>query len=273
MFIKTIFILLLFLSSLSSYDKIIIGTIDAEAESKFSKFQALADYLQKELNRKDIKFAVEIPKDINTAIKLINEKKLDIFIDSVYPILVVQKQTDISIEAKRWKKGSEGYKSVVFTKKESNINKIKDLVGKSVAFEDNFSTTAYFIPKRVFEKNGLIVSNEAISSNVKYSFARSEQNAAAWVLFSKVDVAVTDDVTFKSFNQNLFKVIYKSRLIPRHLVSFSKKISPSLKKEILTILFNMDKKQKGKDVLTHFSKTKKFSPLTKDDIDFLKDFN
>lgn len=269
-FFKSLLLIILFSSSIQANEVITIGTIDGEPENKFLKFEAISKYLQKKLNRKNLQINVEIPKDTNTAIQLINENKLHIFIDSVYPTIIVQKKTGLTIETKRWKKGKEGYKSIIFTKKDSNINSIIDLEGKTIAFENEFSTSAYYIPKKAIEKHGLLVSNEEKAKSVRYSFARSEDNATVWVLFGKVDAAAIDDITFNSLDKNLYKVIYKSELIPRHLVSFSKNINIKLKKEILDILYNMHKDDEGKEVLNKFSKTKKFSPLKKDELKLLK---
>ncbi len=269
---KAVFTVLFFISNLYALEIITIGTIDSEPQDKFSKFEPLSLYLQKKLNNQNLTINTEIPKDINTAIKLIQNKKLDIFIDSVYPTLLVQKKTGITIEAKRWKKGSEGYKSVIFTRKDSAINSIKDLRGKTIAFEDEYSTSAYYIPKKVIEKHGLMVSNKSDNKSVMYSFARTENNTATWLLFKKVDASVTDDVTYGSFDQSLFKVIYKSELIPRHLVSFSKRINQKLKKQILDILFSMHKNTEGLAVLKVFSKTRKFSHLNEKDLKVMKEF-
>lgn len=271
--IKLVFAILFFSATVYAQSSITIGTIDSEPEEKFEKFEKLSNYLQKKLHKKNIKVNVEIPKDINTAIKLINENQLDIFIDSVYPTLLIKKKTDIVIACKRWKKGSEGYKSLIFVNKNSSINSIEDLKGKTIAFEDEFSTSSYYIPKKAIEKHGLTLSNSGQPKSLKYSFARSEKNTAVWVLYKKVDAAATDDLTFNSFDKNLFKVIYKSKLIPRHLVSFSKRIDTKLKKEIVEILHSMHKDKEGQKVLKSFSKTKKFSALKQSDLEVLKDFD
>jgi len=269
---KAVFAILFFISNIYALEIITIGTIDSEPQDKFSKFEALSSYVQKKLNNQNLKINTEIPKDINTAIKLIQDKKLDIFIDSVYPTLLVQNKTGIVIEAKGWKKGSEGYKSVIFTKKDSLISSLKDLSGKTIAFEDEYSTSAYYIPRKVIENHGLMVSNKGGNKSVMYSFARTENNTATWLLFNKVDAAVTDDVTYGSFDQSLFKVIYTSELIPRHLVSFSKKINQKLRRQILDILFSMHKNTEGLAVLKEFSKTAKFSHLNEKDLKVMQEF-
>ena len=244
---------------------ITIGTIDGEPEAKLSKFEALANYLQKKLSQKNINIKVEIPKDMATAIKLIKNKKLDIFIDSLYPTLKVQDKTNIQINLKRWKNNSAGYNSIIFVKKNSDINNIQDLKGKTIAFEDPFSTSSYFVPKKALERQKLVLSNEEKNKeHIKYVFSKNEMNSSAWVVFGKVDAATTDSVTFNKFDKKLYKIIYKSDFIARQLVSFSKNIKAELKKEIIDILLNMHNDLEGKIALRNFSETKKFS-LIKDE--------
>lgn len=259
--IKLAILTTLLLSNIEANKILTIGTIDGEAENKLSKFELISKYLENKLIDKKIKVNVEIPKNINEAIDFINAKKLDIFIDSVYPTLIIQKKTDITIEAKRWKKGQEGYKSIIFTKRNNNINSIMDLKGKTIAFEDNFSTSAYYVPKKAIEKKGIFLSKKKEKDKLAYLFSGSEENTEAWIIFDKVDVAATDNLTYKSFNKNQYKIIYQSSLIPRQLVSFSKRIKPTLKKEILDILLDMHNKKEGKTILKEFSNTKKFSKI------------
>ena len=268
---RLIILSVILFSNIYGNNQITLGTIDSEPKEKIYKFQIFADYLQKKLKKKNIKVNVEIAKDVNTAVQLINNKEMDIYIDSVYPTLLVKKDTDITTVCKRWKKGKEGYKSFIFTKKDSNIEKISDLKGKTIVFEDKYSTSGYYIPKKAILNEGLNLAQDGKSDSVNFIFSKSEQNSVAWLMFGKADAAVLDDKTFNSLDQNLFKVIYKSQLIPRHLVSFSKNIDEDLKTDILNILYGMEKESEGINVLKKFSKTKKFSPLTIQDKIILKD--
>lgn len=258
------FIFIIYMNTANA-SSITIGTIDGEPEAKLSKFEALANYLQKKLSQKNININVEIPKDMATAIKLIKNKKLDIFIDSLYPTLKIQDKTNIQINLKRWKDNSAGYNSIIFVKRNSDINNIQDLKGKTIAFEDPFSTSSYFVPKKALERQKLVLSNEEKNKeHIKYVFSKNEMNSSAWVVFGKVDAATTDSVTFNKFDKKLYKIIYKSDFIARQLVSFSKNIKTELKKEIIDILLNMHNDLEGKIALRNFSETKKFS-LIKDE--------
>lgn len=269
---KLIFFFIFCTAALIADTTINIGTIDSEPKEKIEKFQAVATYLEEKLKKRDIKVGVEIPKDIGSAVDFINTKKLDIFIDSVYPTILVQKDTGITIRCKRWKKGLQGYRSLIFTKKDSPVEKMEDLKGRTIVFEDEFSTSGYYVPKNAILSKGLELSDKYDAQRVNFLFSKSEQNSAAWLLFDKVDAAALDEGSFGELEQKLFKVIYTSKQVPRHLVSFSKDMDQKLQKEILDILYTMHNDERGKEVLKKFSKTKKFSKLTEDDIRIIQGF-
>ncbi len=242
----------------SSHNKFYISTIYTKSINvKHENFSALANYLEKN-NTKNLKFDIKLVKSSDEAIKLINSSLIDIFIDSIYPTKIIHEKTNLRAVCKNWNHDSESYRSVIFVKKSSTINKLSDLKNKTIAFEDRFSTSAYFIPKRAIEKSGIAVDNTSNKQSVHYTFANSEENCAAKVLFNQVDAAAIDEKNFDDLNKGFFKVIYKSDIYPRKIVSFSDKISNEVEDEILRVLYNMDKTEDGKKLLKKLSK---FSPL------------
>lgn len=251
---------------LLAFEEITIGTITEKPKRKIKNFEYFSNYLSKKLAEENIKVNVRFPKSINESINLIQNNKLDIFIESVYPMMLVKEKSDIDIVCKRWKKGEEGYYSVIFVKKDGSINSIKDLKGKHIGFEDKFSTSGYYVAKKAIENNGLKLNNFTDSKSLQYSFTYDETNTISWLLFSKIDAGVMDKKTFEDMNQNQFKIVYQSEMIPRHLVSFSKNMKVSLQEKILEILYSMHETEEGKIVLKNFARTKKFTPLTSKDL-------
>lgn len=271
--IKRLYLVIFFsFISLHANQTIYIGTISYIPEEVKSNYKLFANHLNQYFNNSNINFEVSIPENIEEAINLAKENKLHIFIDSIYPTLILQQAVNTSIEAKRWKNGIEDYNSVIFVRKDSSINNIDDLKNKKITFESSYSTTAYYIPKKVLEKQGYVLSASEKDGCIKYSFSKTDENSIAWVLFKKVDAAATDNISFKQFNQDMFKVIHSSKSFPRHLVSFSQNIHPDSKQKILDILFSMHEKQESKKLLNQFSKTKKFTKLSKNDIESISEF-
>lgn len=267
--LKSIIIILLSIN-IYAKDIVTIGTISLNAQYKFLEFEPLAKYIEDKLT--DIKINIEIPKNVDTAVKLINDKKLDIFIDSLFPSIMIKKETNMEMILNRWKGGYKSYKSVIFVNKNSQIHTLEDLKGKSIAFEDEFSTSGFYIPKKALERHLLKISNNSNKDSIRYSFARSEENCAVWVLYNKVDAASTDNLSFNTFDQSLFKIIFTSEKIPRHIVSFSKTLKTNLKNKILNILSTMHKDVRGKEILKRFSNTKKFTFLKNEEFQIIRKF-
>lgn len=266
--IRFLLLISLFLTSIYAHEQLIghnkftISTIYSKSLNiKLDEFSALANYLENN-NTKNLKFDIKLITSSAEAIKLINASLIDIFIDSLYPTKIVQEAVNLRVSSKNWKNNNEGYRSVIFVKKDSDIKSLKDLKNKTIAFEDKFSTSAYYIPKRAIEKSGIKVDNERNNESVHYIFALSEKNCAAKVLFGKVDAGAIDNESFKELNKDLFRVIYTSELIPRRLISFSDYVPKDIENEILKLLYNLDKTEEGRNILKIFSK---FTPLQIED--------
>lgn len=270
-FLVVVFLSLFFFNFSYAEEKIILSTIyTKQIENKYEKLSLLANYLEK-TNKDGLKFDVKLFKSIDTVIKAINSKQVHIFIDSLYATKLVQSGTDISIDIKNWKNGKEGYKSVIFTKSSSSINSLKDLENRTIAFEDEYSTSAYFIPRKILEKYGLSLSSIKLKNRLRYIFAFSEENVVTKVFFNQVDAGALDDKTFyKVNNNNQFKIVYKSELLPRSIVSFSNSLPLSNKNEIIRVLFEMEKTLDGQKVLSGFEESKRFSILSEKELNFIK---
>lgn len=141
--------------SLFSQDKIVLSKIFLDLTNKdIQKFSLLAKYLE-ENNTQNLKFDIKFTNSHDDAINKINNSEVDIFIDSLSPTLNIKKQTSLRIVSKNWKEGREGYRTIIYTKKDSKINSIEQLNGKKIALEDKYSTSGFYIPKKVIEKHGL----------------------------------------------------------------------------------------------------------------------
>ncbi len=265
-----VFLTFSFLSFLYAQEKIVLSTIyTKEIEGKYEKFALLANYLENN-NKNNLRFDIKLFKSVDNVIKAINSNQVHIFIDSFYATKLIQNNTDVIMSSKNWKNGEKGYKSIIFVKKDSLIQNLEDLKDKTIVFEDKYSTSAYFIPRRILEKKGLKLSNVKLNSKIKYVFALSEENIVAKVFFNHVDAGALDNKTFEQVNKGEFKVLYESELLPRSILSFSNLVSQEDKNEILKVLFNMEFSSEGKKVLKNFEKSSRFSTLSIEELEFLK---
>lgn len=250
-----------------------IGTVSESPNKKIGQFLPVAKYLEKNLTSHGIsKVSVLIAKDLESAVKNIQNKKLDILIESLYPTAEVMVKTDITPLWNRWKKGVESYRSIIFVKKESGIEKLSDLKGKTIGFEDSHSTSGYFIPKMDMEAAGLRFSKKPSEQTVGYVFTNDERNTVFWVERGKVDAGVLNEkdlVDIAGKNRGRYRTIYTSEKIPRHIVSVNTTVGKKLRERIREVLTKMRSTDEGRQALKTFAKTKRFTRLTKEQLELI----
>lgn len=248
-----------------------IGSINNEPATEIKKFLPLAVYLGKELQTEGIdQGKIVVTKNISQMAALLREGKVDLYIDSPFPALAASQLSGSKIFLRRWKKGAAEYRSVVFARKDSGVDRLEDLKGKMVAFQDAFSSTAYFLPKLLFLLKGLRLSaktdpTEAVApGEVGYVFSQADENTMLWVLRKRVMAGATDEQSYEKegrTNLDSLKIIERSYALPRHVVSYRADLPPKLIARIKEILVGMDQSGEGKKALKEFENTTKFDEL------------
>ena len=167
--------------------------------------------------------------------KLLGQQKVDFYMESTYSTYVINDvQGAGKLLLRRWQRGKPEYQSLIFTKRNSEVNRLDDLRGKIIVFEDPESTSGYFLPKFFLLRNGFKLSEKGrldasvAPGEIGYIFASSQQKLVDLVLttqaaggaFSDDDYAKLDEKTKADVS-----VLAQSERLPRHLLR-SEKIWP-----------------------------------------------
>ena len=132
-----------------------------------------------------------------------------------------------------------GYHSIIITLKDSPINSLMDIKGRTYAFVDPGSTSGYMVPSAFFERAGIVPERDF--KQVMYSGGHDASIVA--VAEGKVEAAsVADRILERAFAKGLadrkkIKVIWQSDLIPNNPMLYRKALSESLKKKIRDAFF------------------------------------
>jgi phosphonate transport system substrate-binding protein len=100
--------------------------------------------------------------------------------------------------------GVSQYTTVFFARRDSGIHSLTDLRGRSVAFQNPYSTSAYYVPAAELLDQGLKLEillspmDRAEPARVGYLFARTELNIATWVHKRMVDVGVMSNLDWQN---------------------------------------------------------------------------
>ena len=79
--------------------------------------------------------------------KLLGQQKVDFYMESAYSTYVINDvQGAGKLLLRRWQRGKPEYRSLTFTKRNGGINRLDDLRGKIVVFEDPRINVRLYLP-------------------------------------------------------------------------------------------------------------------------------
>ncbi len=245
-----------------------IGSISDEPTKELKLFLPVINYLAARLQTAGVeKGDAIVARSIEHMAQLIRDGRVDLYIDSPFPTLEISQLSGSRPLLRRWKKGIGSYHSIVFARKDSGIKSATDLRGKTIAFEEPFSTSSYFLPKTSLRKLGLklvAVSDPKTpvdSDHVGYLFSDDDENTLVWVLRKRVQAGAMSFPSFKNLPEKLIKkltIVHSTIEVPRHIVSFRSDLDPALILRIKDVLLQMHESEDGSQILKQFKKTARF---------------
>jgi phosphonate transport system substrate-binding protein len=244
------------------------GTSPREIEAHFRN---LVGYVARKLGSgPDIEGKIVIvPAPLQMA-KLLEEKKIDFYMESPYPTYLINKQGAASLLLRRWKSGLAEYRSLIFSNRDGETSRLEQLRGRMIAFEDPGSTSGYFLPKVLLLKKGFTLTEKsALDAKVSpkeigYVFASTDVHVVNFVLSKQVAAGAFSDDDYGALDGNRksdITILAQTDPFPRHLVSVRKDLDPAVKNRLKEILLVMDQDNEGRSILQQTDNTTKFDLL------------
>jgi phosphonate transport system substrate-binding protein len=207
--------------------------------------------------------------------RLIEQKKVDFYMESPYPTYLVNDVQGVAkLMLRRWKSGMAEYSSFIFTRKNGEINRLDDLRGKVFVFESPESTSGHFLPRHFLTRKGFKFIDksrfnpEALATDIGYLFAGSQEKVVDWVLTKKAAAGAFSDDDYARLDEKKRSdiiILAETERLPRHLVSVRKDFSPALADRLEKILLSMHENDQGRKILKNTDDTTKFDLLPEGD--------
>jgi phosphonate transport system substrate-binding protein len=203
--------------------------------------------------------------------KLLGERRIDFYFESPYPTYVVNQVHGAGkLLLRRWKSGMAEYRSLIATSKESGINRLDQLRGKTIGFEDAESTSGYFLPKLFLQRNGFKLAPTARSgapvsaSEIGYVFANGLGRLYEMLFTRQVAAVTISDDDFAALDdkrKSQLNILAQTEMLPRHLVSVRKDLTGQESERLAGLLQAMHEDVEGRKILQQADNTTKFDPL------------
>ncbi|MBC2717044.1 MAG: phosphate/phosphite/phosphonate ABC transporter substrate-binding protein [Desulfobacteraceae bacterium] len=261
---------------------LVIGKITQNPKKLFRYLKPMVNYAaehMKDLGITDTE--VLMAKDNQRMVSYLKQGKVDWVTETPFSAIILQEKAGAEILLKKWKKGVPDYHTIFFARKDSGINSLSDLKGKTIALEDPGSTSAYSVPASILINEGLELVRLAsprekpLADKVGYVFAEQEITISTYVHKGFVSAGAfnnqdwnKDDHLPKAFRKNMI-IFHKSRPFPRAIELVRKGLDPGIKQRLKEILLNAHNDPKAKKALRAYQKTEKFEELSEKDRDSL----
>ncbi|NZA28101.1 phosphate/phosphite/phosphonate ABC transporter substrate-binding protein [Luteimonas sp. SJ-92] len=169
--------------------------------------------------------------------------------------------------------GVSHYRTVFFARRDSGIDSLDDLRGRSVAFQSRASTSAYFVPavelleRRLPLEILLSPLDRPPVDTVGYLFARSEANISTWVHKRLVDVGAMSNLdwdnprsTPHSYRHDL-RILHQTPDYPRALEMVRGDLDPAVQARLREVLLEAADDPDAAEALLGFFQTTRFLAL------------
>ena len=169
--------------------------------------------------------------------------------------------------------GAGNYRTLVFVRKDSGITGLDDLIGRSVAFQDTASTSAYVVPAMMLLARDLPMQvllspmDRPDERSVGYVFARSELNIATWVHQRLVDAGTISNLDWEnarrippSYRAD-FQIIAESQPYPRALEMVRGDLDARIRERLRQVLLEAGNDPDAREALLQFFGTTRFLPI------------
>jgi len=255
-----------------STNTLVLGVVfQGAAQPVQAHFRPLIEYVaHKFSSTTETKGMIIVAPTAGQMIKLLEEKRVDLYMESPYPTYLINRLGAARLLLRAWKGGMAEYRSLIFTNKQSGVTDPKELRGKIIAFEDPGSTSGYFLPKLFLLKKGFSMSEQASpeskisAGEIGYIFANTSNDVVRLVLQKKVTAGAfsTDDyAALEDKDKPLISILAETESVPRHLVSVRKDLPETVVNRLKSILLAMDRDKEGQQILKQTDNTTRFDAL------------
>ncbi len=271
------------LSAESAGRSLVIGKISPDPKKHYRYLKPMAEYVVSKMG--DLGYTrakVLMAKNNRQMARYLRRGKVDWVTETPFSAMTLKHKTGAELLVRKWKKQVPEYHTVFFTRNDSGIEKLEDLKGRTIVFEDPGSTSAFYIPASILIDQGLELielesyREQAPEDAVGFVFSGAEINMTTWVhkgigdagAYSNLDWD-KEDHTPSAFRKDFIQ-FHRSTDFPRSIELVRKGLPDTVKQRIKEILLQAHEDPAAANALRAYQKTRKFDELDEDSMAALR---
>jgi phosphonate transport system substrate-binding protein len=183
-----------------------IGDIDPDTPvHRMNQIRPLANYLARGLGWEDtFRVRIRIARSVDEMASMIENGKVDIFMDSVYPTVAVRRLTGTRVIAESIIDGERSYHTLLVARRATGLDALSDLVGHTISLQDPNSTSGYVLPAGMLLSRGFSIlhmtgpTHLPPSDKIGYFFSGDEENTISLIRNGVVNAGAISVLDYES---------------------------------------------------------------------------
>ncbi|MCB1568783.1 MAG: phosphate/phosphite/phosphonate ABC transporter substrate-binding protein [Xanthomonadales bacterium] len=260
---------------LPEHPVLVLGRVSDDPRRDAEKLQPMLDYVVPRMRSVGVRSGrILMARDAAQMQSYLRRKRVDWVSDTAIMAIDYRRRAGASILLVTERGGGIDYYSVFFTWRGSGITSLDDLKGRSIAFQNSYSTSSYVLPAAEILRNGLALDvllspfDRASPGRVGYVFARSEGNIQTWVRKRVVDAGAYSNLDWDkgielepTAAQDLV-IFHDSRQAPRALEVVAGDLEPAVRARLREVLLAAAEDPQAQEALGRFFGTQAFLPMS-----------
>jgi phosphonate transport system substrate-binding protein len=258
----------------SASEILVLGRISDDPKQHYEAMRPLLDYVVPRMRPAGIREGrILMARDAQQMMSYLRRHRVDWLTETPAMAVAYRERVGARILLATERGGGLSYHTVFFVRKDSGIASIRDLTGRSIAFQNPYSTSSYIAPAVELLQAGytldLLLSpmDRPEPASVGYVFARSEANIATWVHKRLVDAGAFANLDWNDLNRlpqsyrDDLAVIHETKPFPRAVEVVRPGMDPRVEARLREVLLAAAQDPDAREPLLRFFGTNRFVPL------------
>jgi phosphonate transport system substrate-binding protein len=258
----------------SAHETLVLGRISDNPKQHYEALRPLLDYVVPRMRNVGIRQGrILMARDAQQMMSYLRRHRVDWLTETPAMAVAYRERVGARILLATERGGGRNYHSVFFVRKDSGIGSIRELAGRSIAFQNPYSTSSYVAPAIELLDAGLRLDlllspmDRPDPQSVGYVFARSEANISTWVHKRLVDAGAFANLDWTDLNRlpqsyrDDLVVIHETAPFPRAVEVVRPGMDPRVEARLREVLLGAAQDPDAREALLRFFGTNRFVPL------------
>ena len=255
---------------------LVLGRISDDPKVHYEQLKPLLDYVVPRMREVGIREGrILMARDAQQMASYLRRGRVDWVTETAGTAMLLEQRSGARPLLLTERGGVRQYSTVFFVRRDSPVQRLEQLRGRTLALQSTLSTSAYLVPVTTLLDSGLrpeILGPKDVAGPdaVGYVFARSELNIAAYVHKRLVDAGAFSDLDWKderhvpqAFRRD-FRIIATTAPVPRAVEMVRADLAPAVERRLREVLLQAADDPQAAPALRKFFNTSGFYPVDAD---------